>query len=89
MTFQPDRVDDFLGVWDEMKVKIIDFEGCSKVNLYRDVNQNHVFFTHSIWNSEEDLENYRHSDLFGELWPRAKVLFGDTPEAWSLEHVLY
>lgn len=89
MTFEPDKVDDFIGVWNEMKVKIAAFDGCNKVELFRDLDQNNIFFTYSVWDSDDDLQNYRKSELFGDLWPRAKVLFGDKPEAWSLDHVLF
>ena len=37
------------------------------------------------WESEEDLENYRKSELFTEVWDFTKQLFNDKPEAWSVD----
>jgi heme-degrading monooxygenase HmoA len=42
-------------------------------------------FTVSIWESEDDLNAYRNSELFENTWAKTKVLFNDKPEAWSLE----
>ena len=39
------------------------------------------FFTFSHWESEADLNAYRESALFGEVWPKTKALFYDKPQA--------
>jgi heme-degrading monooxygenase HmoA len=41
-------------------------------------------FTLSIWNKEEDLNEYRKSAFFKSTWAKTKILFCDKPEAWSL-----
>jgi heme-degrading monooxygenase HmoA len=41
--------------------------------------------TYSIWDSEEALNNYRDSELFGELWPKIKPWFAAKAEAWSVK----
>ena len=87
MTFQPDRVDDFLGVFNEMQEQIKQMPGCSSLTLLRDTRNENTFFTHSIWDSAEALDVYRHSDFFKDVWGRAKQGFADKPAAWSLEEV--
>lgn len=41
--------------------------------------------TYSHWNTPEDLDNYRTSETFGEIWPNIKPWFKEKPEAWSVE----
>lgn len=84
MTFQPDAADDFIGIFNGAKHLIADFEGCNGVKLYRDSVHENVFFTVSEWDSEEALEAYRHSELFEQVWGKAKNYFDAKPEAWSL-----
>ncbi|MFT5673230.1 MAG: hypothetical protein ACI9JT_001876, partial [Polaribacter sp.] len=32
-----------------------------------------------------DLENYRNTDLFKDVWAKTKVFFNDKPLAWSVD----
>ena len=41
--------------------------------------------TLSFWNAQDDLDIYRKSALFGEVWPASKALFAAPPEAQSYE----
>ncbi len=85
MTFVPEKVNDFLIIFNESKELIRNFEGCSHLELLNDINSPNVFFTYSYWRSENDLNNYRDSDLFGGVWKKTKVLFEAKTEAWSVE----
>ena len=84
MEFDPEKVEDFLTLFDEVKDKIASQPGCFHVELCKDAAQDNVYFTFSIWEREEDLENYRRSDLFEKTWARTKVLFCASPTAFSL-----
>lgn len=84
MTFDPSRTDDFRELFDQNKSKIRNFEGCQRLELYRDLEQRNIFFTYSYWEGESALEKYRHSDLFREVWSETKKLFSDGPQAWSV-----
>jgi quinol monooxygenase YgiN len=88
MIFQEDKVADFLKIFDESKAQIRAMEGCRYLELMRDVNQPSVFMTHSHWVSEDDLNNYRDSELFKRVWSETKVLFADKPMAFSVESVV-
>ena len=83
MTFDPDRVNDFLEIFDRSKEKIRAFPGCEHLKLLQGRDASNVFFTYSIWQDEQALESYRHSLLFKETWAATKVLFAAKPEAWS------
>jgi len=39
--------------------------------------------TVSRWDSEKSLNDYRMSELFGEVWPETKRLFAAAPEVVS------
>lgn len=87
MEFQTDKVSDFLANFEEIKLKIRNFPGCQKLDLLQDKNRPEIIFTYSVWESEEALNNYRKSELFGEVWPYTKSLFSAKPEAWSVNKV--
>lgn len=85
MSFQPEKIDTFLSNFEANKTKIRAFEGCQFLELYRDKNNPNIFFTYSYWDTENDLENYRHSELFKGVWANTKPLFNAKPEAWSVD----
>ncbi|MAL60822.1 MAG: antibiotic biosynthesis monooxygenase [Flavobacteriaceae bacterium] len=85
MVFEPQHIPIFLNNFEEVKEKIRGFEGCEFLELYRDKNQENIFFTYSRWNAEVDLENYRNSDLFKEVWSVTKPMFKEKAEAWSVD----
>lgn len=84
MTFSPEKTEEFLEIFRSSKEKIRAFEGCKHVELLQDVNNSSVYSTYSLWESEAQLNNYRESELFGQVWPKTKKLFADKPQAWSL-----
>lgn len=84
MHFAPEHTEAFQQIFADNRDKIASFPGCESVNLHRDLSNPDIFFTISRWRSEDDLENYRRSELFASVWARTKVLFAGKPEAWSL-----
>ena len=87
MSFKSNKIDDFLRNFDANKIKIRNTTGCNLLELYQDKNDPTIFFTYSYWETENDLENYRNSDLFKVVWSETKVLFKSKPEAWSLDKI--
>lgn len=85
MTFQPEKVDQFLQIFEESSPEIRAFNGCRHLELWRCTDPRHVLFTYSYWEDEKALEAYRRSLLFRDTWQRTKQLFDDRPEAWSVE----
>lgn len=88
MTFQEEKVNEFLKIFNESKEKIRAMKGCEYLELMRDLNQPAVFMTHSHWLSEDDLNNYRASTLFKSVWAETKALFADKPMAFSVESIV-
>ena len=88
MSFQEDKIDAFLDNFEEVKQHIRNFPGNRFLELYRDRDNPEIFFTYSYWEREEDLENYRQSALFNEVWSFTKKLFNDKPQAWSVDKLV-
>ena len=86
MSFHKEHIPAFLENFYLNKEKIKNSEGNMFLELYQDKDNPCVFFTYSHWESENDLNNYRKSALFGEVWKFTKTLFNDKPEAWSLNN---
>ncbi|TKC10324.1 antibiotic biosynthesis monooxygenase [Pedobacter polaris] len=87
MHFTPSFIEDFKVLFNGVKSKISNFEGCKSVQLLQHESDPGIFFTISNWQSAEDLDNYRKSELFIETWAQVKPNFLSKAEAWSLlEH---
>ena len=86
MSFHQEHIPAFLENFYHNKEKIKNSEGNMFLELYQDIDNPCIFFTYSHWESENDLNNYRKSALFGEVWKFTKTLFNDKPEAWSLNN---
>ena len=86
MSFHEEHIPAFLENFYLNKEKIKNSEGNMFLELYQDKDNPCIFFTYSHWETENDLNNYRKSALFGEVWKFTKTLFNDKPEAWSLNN---
>ena len=88
MTFKPEELSTFTQLFDNYKVYIRASEGCTHLDLLQDISVPNVFFTYSHWQTEENLNNYRNSELFEEVWSKTKILFETKAEAWSFKKQL-
>jgi quinol monooxygenase YgiN len=87
MTFQPEKVADFLTIFEESKNKIRAMSGCHRLELLRDLDQPNVFMTYSYWDDDAALNRYRDSELFNTTWAKTKILFADKPLTYSVERL--
>jgi quinol monooxygenase YgiN len=85
MTFQPAHSAEFEEYFYQIKAQVANQPGCSSVRLLKDLSNNGVYFTYSIWDNQESLNAYRDTPLFGQVWPKVKAWFAEKPEAWSTE----
>ncbi len=88
MTFREEHISDFLDIFNASKEQIKAMQGCVYLELMRDLGQTNIFMTHSHWESEEALNIYRQSALFRSVWGKTKVLFAESPMAFSVESVM-
>jgi autoinducer 2-degrading protein len=87
MSFAEENIPAFLENFELIKDKIRNAAGNRLLELYQDKTNPCIFFTYSYWETEEDLENYRKSELFNDVWTFTKQLFNDKPEAWSVKTI--
>ncbi len=85
MEFDPEKTEEFIAIFESGKERIRSSKGCHHLELLRHKDQPHIFFTLSIWESEDALNAYRHSAFFADTWKKTKALFIAKPQAWSLE----
>ncbi|GAB3641649.1 putative quinol monooxygenase [Spirosoma arcticum] len=87
MTFRDDALPDFHAIFDQSKHHIRAFPGNHHLELLADPGNPAVRMTYSLWNSADDLEAYRQSELFRTTWAATKVLFSEKPVAFSGERL--
>lgn len=90
MTFRPEEIATFQDLFERWRHRIIAFPGCQHLELLHDTEDPRVFFTYSVWNGPEDLEAYRRSAVFADVWPVVKRLFAERADAWTVhrEHTM-
>lgn len=84
MSFETQHIEEFKNIFKNSRHAIRNTEGCEHVELLQSELHPSVFFTFSIWQSEEHLNRYRNSELFSRVWTATKTLFNDKPEAWTV-----
>ena len=84
LEFQEDKIQEFLSFFETIKHLVNEFPGCSGMKLYQDIDSPNIVMTYSHWQSQVELDNYRKSETFGEVWPTIKPWFKAKPEAWSV-----
>lgn len=85
MTFQEERVEEFLQLFNTYKQAIRHQPGCQHLELWQDEDHPHIFYTYSLWDSVADLNAYRHSETFAKVWPATKAFFSAKPSAFSAQ----
>ena len=89
ITLAPGKRNDFITLFNTVSPSIHAFTGCLEVEIMKDIQNENIAFTYSRWQSENDLENYRKSNLFEGTWSKAKLMFAQKAEAWSLENIKF
>ncbi len=84
MHFTAEGVETFLSIFKANEEAIRNFEGCSHLELLKDMGNDLTYTTLSHWKNEASLENYRKSPLFVSVWGKVKALFRERPQAFSL-----
>lgn len=84
MTFQADKISNFIHLFKQSKSKIKQYSGCLYLELLMDIKEKNIYYTYSHWADEQALEKYRKSEFFRNTWAQTKVLFAAKPEAVSL-----
>ena len=88
MTFDPEKIKEFLANFEEVKHQIRAFDGVKHLELLNDKNNSNIYFTYSVWKDESYLETYRNSELFKSVWKVTKPLFIEKAQAWSVDSLV-
>lgn len=84
MKFKPESVTEVLAVLETKVTSIRAREGCHFLEILQDIDDPTILFSYSYWTSQVHLDNYRASNLFGEVWPFLKRNFEEAPQANSV-----
>ncbi len=85
LTFQEDKIADFIRFFDSINNKVSGFENCYGMRLLQEKAKPHIVFTYSNWKDEAALNLYRDSELFQQTWSTIKPWFQFKAEAWTVE----
>jgi len=85
MIIEESKCENFADFTDSIANTIQGFEGCRHLKILQEINKRNVFFSYSIWETEEYLNKYRGSEFFKATWSKAKEMFYAPPEAWSFD----
>jgi hypothetical protein len=88
MTFKLEYSDEFEAYFLTIKDRVAGQPGCNGVKLLKERGETGVFFTYSHWSSENDLNNYRQTAIFGQIWPTVKNWFAEKAEAWTVDELV-
>ncbi len=83
--FQKEKVTSFLELFNDVVTKVNKQPGCIEMFMTQDMHNPAIFITHSKWETEDDLNKYRNSELFQVIWPTIKPWFEQKAEAWSMQ----
>ena len=87
LAFDVQRESEFLKVFKKHQIHMKNLDDCYSLSLKKDLGTEGVFFTHSIWESEHALNNYRSSPYFLNIWAVIKPWFIDRAQAWTVTNV--
>ena len=87
LTLAPERLDDFMFMFDNIKLDIRNTAGCLHLELLQDTVHPNIVTTYSFWEDEAALNAYRKSALFTQVWPKTKQMFAAPPVAFSSRQV--
>ena len=85
MHFREEEVETFKEIFYDTRPHILKFRGCASVELYVDAGNPSVLYTHSTWDDEKFLDEYRASAFFKQTWQKVKRLFESSARAYSLK----
>lgn len=88
LSLQPEKAKEFESIFYQTQSLIESFDGCHKTNLFKVSGTQSQYFTISYWESEMDLNNYRDSTLFKNVWAQVKPLFSEKAQAYTLNGVI-
>ena len=88
LTIQPEETEIFKNYFGTVDETIRHQPGCNLLQAWQDIHQPNIFFTYSLWDTEEDLNIYRASAFFGVFWKTVKPWFAEKAETWTFDKIV-
>ena len=88
LTMREEEVETFKAYFATVCDTIRHQEGCNLLQAWQDINNPAIFFTYSLWDSQEHLDKYRDSAFFLQFWKTVKQWFGAKAEVWSFDKIV-
>jgi quinol monooxygenase YgiN len=88
LTFRKEEVPVFNNYFQTVCETIRHQPGCHLLQAWQDIDRPEIFFTYSLWDGTDDLENYRNSAFFLQFWKTVKPWFDDKAEVWTFNKVI-
>ena len=85
MEFKMDQIELFLEKFNRHAENMKTVPGYVSLQIIKDIKEPNIIFTISEWRSEEDLDTYRSSALFKQIWSEVKPLFCAKAQAWTTQ----
>ena len=61
--------------------------GCIHNDIFRDKMKENIFYSYTIWNSDEDIEKYLGSQYYKDIWGDLWDYFEGTPKSWKIDNI--
>lgn len=87
MHFQAQAAEAFAQFAHTIQPTISSFEGCLHLQILRDTTHPTLYFSYSVWQSDQALQAYRQSDFFRQTWAQTKQGFAEPAQAWTVQGI--
>ncbi|MBI4648104.1 MAG: antibiotic biosynthesis monooxygenase [Bacteroidia bacterium] len=81
------KIDDFVSFMESVRDHMLAFNGCEHWEVLNDKTNKNIFFSYSIWKSEKELEAYKYSTLYKQIWSTCKQWFTKESQAWTVDNI--
>ncbi len=80
----PAKFDELAELYKNGAKVVRSWPGSLKLELFQDADDPYTLVTISHWESEEALQDYRHSDYFRGFWPKVRASLRNSASAETL-----
>ncbi len=80
----PEKFDELAELYERGAKVVRSWPGALKLELFHDSEEPYTLVTISHWESEEALQDYRHSEYFRGFWPKVRATLRGRASAETL-----
>ena len=67
--------------------KFMQIDGCTQFEVFREKEENRIYFIYTIWKNEAKLNKFRKSDFNKSFWNKLNELAESSPQVWTVENI--